>query len=224
MYRKSSNCSCNTLSTLSSRSSYSSGTASIIVSQPNASNIETPPRTTSLNVKQLISQSPPSSLLSLFEDEFEDVDLVADNGSLISRESTEEVSMDNMSNIIATALKLSTTGGRNLSSLSTGNASIIRSKTLDSDKKKRNRFSQRFFSWGDSKNSKKSAVFSPSPSLQQLILPPRYDDGKAELIFRGVRVKEIQSTLDPIVLSSKTNIYSDNSLLVYKPEFTGISY
>ena len=177
-----------------------------------------------INVKQLISQSPPTSLLSLFEEEFEDIDLVVDNGSLISHESTEEVSMDNMSNIIATALKLSTTGGRNLSSLSTGNASIIRSKTLDGNKKKRNRFSQRFFSWGEGKNSKKSAVFSPSPSPQQLVLPLRYDDGKAELIFRGVRVKEIQSTLDPIVLSSKTNIYFDNSLLVYKPEFTSISY
>jgi hypothetical protein len=212
----------NSLSSFSCRSSYSSGTASIIVSQQTSNNkIETPPRTTSLNVKQFISQSPPSSLLSLFEDEFEDIDLIADNGSLTSCESREELTMDNMSNVIATALELASTGGKNLSSLSTGKASIIRSKSIDDHKKKSNRLSKRFFSWsGSSKSQKSTSVVSSQP----FILPPRYDDGKAELIFRGVRVKEIESTLDPIVLSSKMNIYSNNNSLVYKPVFDGINY
>ncbi|KAG2206973.1 hypothetical protein INT47_008442 [Mucor saturninus] len=123
----------------SCRSSYSSGTASIIVH-----NIQTPPRTTSLQFRQLILQSPPS----MFEDEFEEIDLAE------------------------TVTELKTK-----SSLEYGKASIIHPKNLNTQ-----RFSIRLFKW------KKNKV--------------KFDDGKAELIYRGIPVKEIISTLDPMVLTN----------------------
>lgn len=188
----------------SSISSYSLGKASIIVSRPD---IKTPPRTTSLHFRQILSQSPPSSLLSLFEEEFEDVDLSTDDDSISSSES---VPMDNLSYRIAAALKSSAMGDRNLSSLSSGNASIIRSKSVNSggSTKNSNRLSSRLFSWG--KNKRHSAPAKPS---QQ---PPRYDNGRAELLSHGVQVKEIQSTLHPIVVSSISHIYPAK-FQVYEP-------
>lgn len=127
------------------RSSYSSGTASIVVN-----NIQTPCRTTSLHFRQILFQSPPSSLLSMFEDEFEEIDL---------DKTTTEIKMK--------------------SSLLYGKASIIHPKNFNS-----HQFSTRFFKW------KKNKV--------------EFDDGKAELVHRGIRVKEIISTLDPMIL---TNYY-----------------
>lgn len=213
MYKKHNSSSTSSISSV--KSSYSSGKASIIVSRPC---IETPPRTTSLNFRQLISQSPPSSLLSLFEEEFEDVDLSADDDSSSISSTDSGEPMDDLSNRITAALKLSAMGGHNLSSLSSGNASIVRSKSMnDKNIKKSNRLSSRLFSWG-SKSKRHSAPSKPA----QHPSPPRYDNGRAELLYHGVQVKEIQSTLDPIVVSSySSHIYPPHRFQIYEPtEFT----
>lgn len=63
------------------------------------------------------------------------------------------------------------------SSLEYGKASIIHPKNSNTQ-----RFSTRLFTW------KKNKV--------------KFDDGKAELIYRGIPVREIISTLDPMVLTN----------------------
>lgn len=63
------------------------------------------------------------------------------------------------------------------SSLLYGKASIVHPKNSNY-----HRFSARLFKW------KKNKV--------------EFDDGRAELIYRGIQVKEIISTLDPMVLTS----------------------
>ncbi|GAN07617.1 hypothetical protein MAM1_0168d07119 [Mucor ambiguus] len=186
--------------------------------------IKTPPRTTSLKFRQMIMNSPPSSLLSMFDDEFEQIDLNAtctdDYGcssrSTMSSSSSStfesrnnDLTLESMSNVIAAAIELSMSNNKRLSSLSAGNASIKYTKR--SPKKKENRFSKHLFRWSN----------SPSITTPPLPKPMRaYDDGKQELMYRGIRVQEVLSTLDPMIIP----LDFDPDSTWQRPQFAHISY
>ena len=188
-------------------SSYASGLASIIVVEP--STIKTPPRTTSLQCKYLASfQS--SLAISKYDEEFEDIDLSADDNSSTSSTnsslSCENEQNQNISPIITAAIQLSKMRKKRLSSLLSGKASIVYN-TPQASESKRKRLSPRFFSWSNQSDGKINPSKKPTYNP-----PPQYDDGKAELIFRGIRVKEIPNTLDPIMLLPFDSMQKQSSM------------
>lgn len=201
-------------------SSYLDGTASIILPC-----IETPPRTTSLKFRQIIVNSPPSSLLSMFEDDFEDIDLQTPSSSNCSSRSTcsssfstefgDDLTLENMSNVIAAAIEVSMSSSKRMSSYSAGNASIKYSKELP--KKKENRHSKNPFKWT-------SSVLTTTATTATTTKPMRvYDDGKQELLFRGIQLKEVQTTLDPMIVSTEfTHGYPEITL--QRPQFARFNY
>lgn len=207
MFHKSSTSSCRSSISSSSisscRSSYSTGTASIIVHQPT---VKTPPRTTSLHFRRILLESN-SSLLSLFEDEFEDIDL--DDTSTISSCSSSSSSIKTASSseedlaIITAAIQLSTLRGESVSSLSSGNTSIIRQKSIN-NQNTINRSSMppmSLFRWNSS-CSKRSSGSSDSGSIKSKISSSstqikKQDQLQYELIFRNTQVKD---TLEPMIL------------------------
>ncbi|KAF1799377.1 hypothetical protein FB192DRAFT_1286244 [Mucor lusitanicus] len=118
-----------------------------------------------------------------------------------------------MSNVIAAAIELSMSNNKRLSSLSAGNASIKYTKKWP--KKKENRFSKHLFRWS-------SNPITPSPTTPTLPKPMRvYDDGKQELLYRGIRVQEVPATLDPMIIPP-LDCHPDS--LLQRPQFARISY
>ncbi|KAK4511323.1 Mitochondrial oxaloacetate carrier protein [Mucor velutinosus] len=191
--------------------------------------IKTPPRTTSLRFRQMIMNSPPSSPLSMFDDGFEQIDLnstctdevgcslhsttsSSSSSSSITECCGDDLTLENMSNVIAAAIELSMSNHKRLSSLSAGNASI--KYTKKSTKKRENRFSKHLFRW--STNPTTSTTTTP-------ILPKPmrvYDDGKQEPLYRGIRVQEVPTTFDPMIIP--LDFHPNSSL--QRPQFARISY
>lgn len=201
-------------------SSYLDGTASITLPY-----IEMPLRTTSLKFRQIIINSPPSSLLSMFEDDFEDVDLEAANSSncrsrstcssSFSTESGDDLTLENMPNVIAAAIELSMSSSKRMSSYYEGNASIKYSKKIP--KKKEDRRSKNPFKWSSSVSTTTAITATTTKPMKV------YDDGKQELLYRGIQVKEVQTTLDPmIVLTEFTHGYPET--ILQRPQFARFNY
>ncbi|KAL9544409.1 hypothetical protein MBANPS3_007646, partial [Mucor bainieri] len=196
-----------------------------------SSTIKTPPRTTSLKFRQIIMNSPPSTLLSMFDDEFEQIDLNTSSTPDVGRSSrstasssssstsstssqycNNDLTLESMSNVIAAAIELSMSNSKRLSSLSAGNASI--KYTKKAPQKKESRFSKQLFGWSSN---------PPTPSTNTPTLPKPmrvYDDGKQELLYRGIRVQEVPTTLDAMIIP--LDFHPDSTL--QRPQFARISY
>jgi hypothetical protein len=185
-----------------------------------------PPRTTSLKFRQIIMGSPSSSLLSMFEDDFEDIDLETASRNNCSSRSTcsssfstefeDDLTLENMSNVIAVAIELSMSTSKCMSSYSEGNASIKYNKKLS--KKKENRYVKNPFKWSSRVSTTTLTTATTTTKPMKV-----YDDGKQELLYRGIQVKEVQTTLDPIIVSTEfTHDYPEITL--QRPQFARFNY
>ncbi|KAI9477932.1 MAG: hypothetical protein EXX96DRAFT_568747 [Benjaminiella poitrasii] len=197
--------------------------------------IKTPPRTTSLRFREIIQQTSTtarnSSILSMFDedshDEFEDIDLNAPSSS-------NDITLENMSSMIAAAIQLSSTSSnryfrtRRLSSLSAGNASIIYDKKKKKNNNRLSSLSVLLF------NDKKKDSFPPTTTTTDTVStahkPSAFgcyhypiNDGKEELIYRGIRVQEIKSTRKPMVVPvDYLNPFP--KIQLQRPQFAHVNY
>lgn len=177
--------------------------------------VNTPPRTTSLHFRHLILESPSISLRSFLEDDMDDVDL-NDNflnssvTSLVSSVSTisdeeNDSELEAISNTIVSTVCLYRSKEYNLSSLSIGKASIEQKPSISS----KNRLS-RIFSKVLRLKQKQPAA-SKEPSIV-------FDDGREDLIYYGVPVREIKSTSGIMVLSTEFKQLSLSDVKLQKPK------
>ncbi|KAI8092359.1 uncharacterized protein B0P05DRAFT_462702 [Gilbertella persicaria] len=151
-----------------------------------------------------------------------------------------------MSAVIAAAVQLSSAGGQP-SSLSLGSASIL--QPFSKLEKKQRRFS--LFSWKKPAQTSTSPVSPTTPStpglehshsLESCISSnaeeeeedahtPRnssssaviVDDGRDELVYRGIQIKEIKTTLKPLVISDEVRNPMPQVKLE-RPGFARINY
>lgn len=160
----------------------------------------------------------------------------------------EDLTIESMSAVIAAAVQMSSAGGAP-SSLSLGSASILQpfSKT-DTTINERRRFSTRLFS-----NPWKRAVASPtspstpttpgleqsspfdstitdddsssqgSPRTSSASSPTKNDDGRDELLYRGIQIKEIKTTLKTLVISDEARCPMPE-IRIERPGFARINY
>lgn len=184
--------------------------------------IKTPPRTTSLKFRQLILESPTSPLW-FFDDDFEEVDLNSNNPrnnstpslssvSTVSDEQ-EDIELEAVSNAIVTTLQLYRSQDRNLSSLSVGSASI---QHEPKPKKRPNRISRVFSKAFSNKSS--SSINTTNLSTNAVV----FDDGREDLIYHGMPVTEIKSTLNPMIVSTEFKL-TVSDIQLQKPEYAHIA-
>ncbi|KAI8096251.1 uncharacterized protein BX664DRAFT_323461 [Halteromyces radiatus] len=141
-----------------------------------------------------------------------------------STSSTEPLTIESMSAVIAAAVQMSANQGVK-SSLSMGHASI---KPIDKKKKEDEQSKRRFslFTWKkqQEEESQEEASVSSSSSLSS----PRssssqVDDGLDELSYRGIQIKEIKTTLKPMVIPANvTNPMP--TVKLERPGFARINY
>ncbi|KAI8974687.1 hypothetical protein BDB01DRAFT_806094 [Pilobolus umbonatus] len=152
----------------------------------------------------------------------------------IEREERREmdgITMESMSAVIAAAVQI-TSSGKAPSSLSLGNASIIPiQKQQEPDIKKRRLFSNPFkkastaetdlpddLSESSSPRSS-SSVSSPQPTPAEINL----DDGRDELLYRGIQIKEIKTTLKPLIITDEDRCPMP-TMRLERPGFARINY
>ncbi|KAG1447577.1 hypothetical protein G6F56_009216 [Rhizopus delemar] len=132
-----------------------------------------------------------------------------------------DITIESMSAVIAAAVQMSASGG-SPSSLSLGSASILQPfSKIEKKKTNSSRFS--IFSWKKQQqtvNAKEITAVSPtasnltfslssdddsslqsSPRSSSVSSPKIADDGKDELQYRGIQIKEIKSTMKTLVIS-----------------------
>ncbi|CAO3681042.1 unnamed protein product [Rhizopus stolonifer] len=132
-----------------------------------------------------------------------------------------DITIESMSAVIAAAVQMSASGG-SPSSLSLGSASILQPfSKIEKKKTNSSRFS--IFSWKKQQqtaNTKEITAVSPtasnltfslssdddsslqsSPRSSSVSSPKIADDGKDELQYRGIQIKEIKSTMKTLVIS-----------------------
>lgn len=179
--------------------------------------IKTPPRTTSLKFRQIIMNSPSSALFSIFGGNFKQIHLdeTTTDVGCSPRSTTSSLSSwsTKCSGGDLTPLE-NMPGDKRLPSFSAGNASIKYTKKLP--KKKENRFYKHLFRW-----SSNSATFSTATSTAPKPLRA-YDDGKQELMYRGIRVQKVPTTLDLMVIPLDVHFRPNSTL--QRPVFARISY
>ncbi|KAI8885172.1 hypothetical protein K501DRAFT_180544 [Backusella circina FSU 941] len=151
-----------------------------------------------------------------------------------------------MSAVIAAAVQMSTSGG-SPSSLELGSASIIKttpaSPPLSPNTKRR--FSTRLFSWRKSTvptaentiittdnlpttdstltvSSDDDSFDSPRSSSSAWPKTPD-DDGRDELVYRGIQIKEIKTTLKTLIISDEV-AHPMPKVNVERPGFARINY
>lgn len=193
-------------------------------------------------------------------------DEIIDLQATPSTPTSNELTIESMSAVIAAAVQMSSAGGAP-SSLSLGSASILQpfSKTENvaankSDVKRR--FSTRLFSWSSSKKSSSptsptsptstpatpalepsspfdstsnftmmdddnSSQGSPRTSSASASSPRKSscvpDDGRDELMYRGIQIKEIKTTLKTLVISDEVRCPMPEVRLE-RPGFARINY
>ncbi|KAI8330617.1 hypothetical protein BC941DRAFT_440303 [Chlamydoabsidia padenii] len=137
----------------------------------------------------------------------------------------EPLTIESMSAVIAAAVQMSATTGTK-SSLSMGHASIKpqEKQTQGGDDKVKRRFS--LFSWKKQQQQEPPALVE-STSTTTITSSPRssstVDDGLDELAYRGIQIKEIKTTLKPMVIPS--NVANPMpTVKLERPGFARINY
>lgn len=164
----------------------------------------------------------------------------------------QELTIESMSAVIAAAVQMSATGGAP-SSLSIGSASILQPLSKTENKKEttgKRRFSVRLFSnsWKKSKpatspstpttpslepsspfdttssiDDDNSSQGSPRSSSLSGTSPMKFDDGRDELAYRGIQIKEIKTTLKTLVISDEER-FPMPQIKLERPGFARINY
>lgn len=199
-------------------------------------------------------------------EEYNEDDIIDLQATPSTTPTSNELTIESMSAVIAAAVQMSSAGGAP-SSLSLGSASILQpfSKTENaaaankSDVKRR--FSTRLFSWSSSSSKKSSSPASPTSPISTPATPalepsspfdstsnftmmdddnssqgsPRTssasarksscvpDDGRDELMYRGIQIKEIKTTLKTLVISDEVRCPMPEVRLE-RPGFARINY
>ncbi|KAI8090680.1 hypothetical protein BDF21DRAFT_411812 [Thamnidium elegans] len=161
----------------------------------------------------------------------------------------EDLTIESMSAVIAAAVQMSSSGGAP-SSLSLGSASILQpfSKTDITTNEKR-RFSTRLFSnpWKKTVTASPTSPSTPttpgleqsspfdstitdddnssqgSPRTSSASSPTKTDDGRDELLYRGIQIKEIKTTLKTLVISDEARCPMPE-IRIERPGFARINY
>ncbi|KAI8877806.1 hypothetical protein K501DRAFT_278124 [Backusella circina FSU 941] len=186
-------------------SSYDDGNASIIVKPK----IKAPLRSSSLfnPYSQEIFQLQQEINNKNSIDEFEEIELVDDDTSSSSTLSSSEDD----------ELNLSAAYGLSSRIINTSDSAI---SPRGNSTKKQNRLSRMLFGWSyNKKASSSSTSSSPSSSSSPIAIKkaPMYDDGREELLYCGIQVKELRTTLDPMILPLANQITQPQSL--QRPDF-----
>jgi hypothetical protein len=159
----------------------------------------------------------------------------------------QDLTIESMSAVIAAAVQMSSAGGAP-SSLSLGNASIL--QPFSKTEQPKRRFSARLFSnpWKKPTASGASSPTSPTTPALEPSSPfdstssidinddnssqgsPRtssasagMDDGRDELLYRGIQIKEIKTTLKTLVISDQVRCPMPEVRLE-RPGFARINY
>jgi hypothetical protein len=144
----------------------------------------------------------------------------------INDDNSLDITIESMAEVIAAAVQLSASSGAP-SSLSLGSASIIQpfSKIEKNKRCKNNLFS--IFSWKKNTAVKDTKAVSfnfdnvlgskDTNSFQKL------DDGKDELQYRGIQIKEVKATLKTLVISEHVRCPMPQVKLE-RPQFAYINY
>ncbi|CEP08885.1 hypothetical protein [Parasitella parasitica] len=165
-------------------------------------------------------------------------------------EHLHDLTIESMSAVLAAAVQMSSAGGAP-SSLSLGNASILQpfSKTKEAAVKRR--FSARLLMnpWKKSSATSTSPTTPTTPGLDPSYPfdstldddnssqgSPRsssvsssrasnvnIDDGRDELLYRGIQIKEIKTTLKPLIISDEQR-YPMPEVRLERPGFARINY
>lgn len=187
-----------------------------------------------------ITTTPTEELPAAFNDED-----INENEIIDLQAAPQELTIESMSAVIAAAVQMSASGGAP-SSLSIGSASILQpfSKTENTTPTTKRRFSVRLFS-----NSWKKSKQAPSPSTpttpslepsspfdsieddnssqgsprSSSVSGTRIDDGRDELLYRGIQIKEIKSTLKTLVISDEER-FPMPEVRLERPGFARINY
>jgi hypothetical protein len=163
----------------------------------------------------------------------------------------QDLTIESMSAVIAAAVQMSAAGGAP-SSLSLGSASILQPFSKTEQQPTKRRFSTRLFSnpWKKPTVSS-SGVASPTSPMTPALEPsspfdstssidinddnssqgsPRtssvstnVDDGRDELLYRGIQIKEIKTTLKTLVISDQVRCPMPEVRLE-RPGFARINY
>ena len=144
-------------------------------------------------------------------------------------ESSDELTIESMSAVIAAAVQISSAGGQP-SSLSLGNASIL--QPFSQLEKQKN---QRYSFWPTRKSK------PPKPAVPALdanteeeetdedTQTPRQssscvlDDGRDELVYRGIQIKEVKTTLKTLVIPDQIS-HPMPEVKLERPSFARVSY
>jgi hypothetical protein len=194
-------------------SSLSSGNASIIKPQYHENKVEQVQEEDDYNTEEMMKEA---------------IDLQA------SSELPAELTIESMSAVIAAAVQMSTSGG-NPSSLELGSASIVKTPTSPPLSPKR-RFSTRIFSWRKSTPASEITIPTSDSTLtvssDDSLDSPRSsstwpktpdDDGRDELVYRGIQIKEIKTTLKTLVISDEV-AHPMPKVNLERPGFARINY
>lgn len=160
----------------------------------------------------------------------------------------QDLTIESMSAVIAAAVLMSSSKGSSPSSLSLGNASILKPSPTPTAENTKGR--SRFFSNPWKKNTPTSPTHSlpatpglepssPFDSTSSITVmdddnssqgSPRTsssasgpDDGRDELLYRGIQIKEIKTTLKTLVISDEAR-YPMPEVRLERPGFARINY
>ncbi|CEG84980.1 hypothetical protein RMATCC62417_18720 [Rhizopus microsporus] len=156
-------------------------------------------------------------------------------------EKSIDITIESMSAVIAAAVQLSSSNGKP-SSLSSGSASILQPFSKQ-DKRRNSRFS--LFTWKKQEKKEKDnttptldsglslnqssdddSCSSPSSPRSSSASSPKavmIDDGKDELMYRGIQIKEIKTTLKTLVISDEVR-HPMPQVKLERPGFARINY
>ncbi|CAO3590587.1 unnamed protein product [Absidia cylindrospora] len=156
------------------------------------------------SLERTSTQTTSSSCFSLTEEEHQHS----------SNKIDEPLTLESMSAVIAAAVQMSSGGIK--SSLSMGHASI--KQPQKQQEKVKRRFS--LFSWKKQQQQQQQEQIDTSPrsSCSTVV-----DDGRDELAYRGIHIKEIKTTLKPMVIP--TNVTHPMPIVTMeRPGFARINY
>lgn len=144
----------------------------------------------------------------------------------INNDNSLDIAIESMAEVIAAAVQLSASSGTP-SSLSLGSASILQpfSKIEKNKRCKNNLFS--IFSWKKNtavKDTKAvSSKFDNALDSKDTNSFQKLDDGKDELLYRGIQIKEVKATLKTLVISNHVRCPMPQVKLE-RPQFAYINY
>lgn len=191
-----------------------------------------------------IKRPVPSNENTTYQEEYNEDEII----DLQAPATQQDLTIESMSAVIAAAVQISATAGAP-SSLSLGSASILQPFSKTEQQASKRRFSSRLFSnpWKKSSTGATSPTSPMTPALEPSSpfdstssidinddnssqgsprtssVSTNVDDGRDELLYRGIQIKEIKTTLKTLVISDQMRCPMPEVKLE-RPGFARINY